>query len=122
MLVPLFLEKGKGTMKKVKKLLCLVLALAMVFSLAVPAFAAEETVEEEEEAYSYACPQCHYALKNGNFLIRTTTRIVTAGNCRNYAGQHNHTIPVYQNRDYCTKCGYYNGLSTFNGYDECPYA
>ncbi|MCI9553558.1 MAG: hypothetical protein HFE94_08505 [Acutalibacter sp.] len=106
-------------MKNVKKLLCLMLALAMVFSLAVPAFAAEEVFEEEE---GYACPQCQYALKNGDFLLKTTTRIVTAGTCRFYSKQHNHTIPVYQNRDYCSKCGYYNALYTRNGIDECPYA
>lgn len=89
-------------MSKVKSVLCLVLALAMVFALSVPAFAQDDEIEPQNVG---SCARCggtsfSYTTSWGDWLTTGTT------NC-----QHGRSgVDLYQTRrgtraHYCTSCG-----------------
>lgn len=90
-------------MSKVKKILCFVLALAMVFALAIPAFA-EGIGDGEASAYTVwvHCPNC-----GGSTARFDYTESKWTGATRNHNGHtdmQKHSVDWY----ICSVCGRYS--------------
>lgn len=89
-------------MSKVKKVLCFVLALAMVFALAVPAFAADGGDEGiEPQGVWVICPNCGNSTAQYDHTDYTP---IPTGKTRSHNG---HTDRQYYYRDWfsCSVCG-----------------
>lgn len=97
---------------KVKKLFALVLAVAMVFALAIPAFA--------DEAGTYGsivqCPRC-----GGQATVETRTRTerVSVSYCSKYNFPHAHTVTTKYSAYSCQGCGYWEDV--INTTSTCLY-
>ena len=98
-------------MSKIKKALCFVLALAMVFAVAVPAFAADGGDEGIEPYVSYSpCPNC-------GVLSATSTRTYLYTTDVQH-GSHRDVVKVYRVITSCVSCGYYD--SRLSNVTDCP--
>lgn len=104
-------------MSKAKNVLCLVLALVMVFALAVPAFAAGGDDEGIEPYGQWVkCPRCG---ADAAYSKYTTTEQVSVSTCPNFGHTHAHRVITTTYAYDCTGCGYWekHDYSTV-----CPYA
>lgn len=97
--------------KKSKRILALVLVLALAFtSFAMLASASEADVEERD---AYSCPVCKLVLqhttkpKDGYTYTTTCNRISTP---------HAHYMREVYNAEFCLSCGYYS--ESFAYYDS----
>lgn len=86
-------------MSKVKNVLCFVLALAMVFALAVPAFAANSGEEGiEPQGIQIPCPNCGYG--PAEFICSRTETISTKQH-----GTHRDSYMHFYDEYSCPDCG-----------------
>lgn len=96
---------------KVKRILSLVLALAMVFAMAAPAFAEEDGIER---SCAHSRPQeTKTAIDQGHY-----TRVDT---CGNHSGVHSHFVQQFRFKKRCIDCEYVFYDYTSNVV-TCPYA
>lgn len=103
---------------KVKSVLCMLLALTLVFALAIPAFAADggdEGIEPYGQVIS--CPRC-----NGSATVEhfDTTTLVTVPNCQNHPANHAHYLRTVYDAYNCNRCGYWESTKRYT--TTCPYA
>lgn len=98
-----------------KKVFCIVLALAMVFALSVPAFASTNA--------SLTCPSCGHVgghtVVNGTVI--KTHSYISVGGCLNYSANHQHTQLGKYRRYRCPSCAsQFDIFYDFAGV-TCPY-
>lgn len=108
-------------MRKMKNILCMVLALAMVFALAIPAFAAADGAENggvQPLAYTCTC---------GGLLAFSKTVSTTyeggtmqQNGCSNLSYAHYHYTRVVVNAYVCNSCGKTTNITT-KTYNYCQY-
>lgn len=105
-------------MSKVKKVLCFVLALAMVFALAVPALAANGGDEGiEPYGLKVQCPRCGASATSERIV---TTQQLSVSSCPNYGHPHVHTMTTTYYAYDCSGCGYWESSKSYS--TTCPYA
>lgn len=111
-------------MSKVKNVLCLVLALAIVFALAVPAFAegGGDVATESVQPRAYIC-HCGALLEpTGIITGPTRENPQTVNSCSKKSGSHTHYTLVTRRRYVCSdsSCGGTRDIIESRQYNYCP--
>lgn len=104
---------------KLKRLLTVCLAMAMIFALAVPAFAADSGADAEPNGGTY-CPYCGYEYHTSSnpYVLDIPTASVSVGACSHWSASHTHTYYTrYYSACHCTG----NAFSTIKNLVYCPY-
>ncbi len=104
-------------MKKSKRILALVLVLALAFtSFAMLASASEADIEERR---AYSCPVCGTRMET-TYEWRDD-RYISVGSCGAISGTHTHTIQKQYRIEDCTSasCPYYSESYTGNTRTLC---
>lgn len=108
-------------MSKVKNVLCLVLALAMVFALAVPAFAEESSnaTDGSVQPRAYVC-YCGATLAPTGTTWTALENPKTVNSCSNKSGTHTHYTLVTRRRYVCNSCGSPRDIIESRVFNYCP--